>query len=258
MSESNSTEKDKQELLEAVTNELKTKPPTIALIGVSGVGKSSTINRLFKTNLAISHTIACTKEFEQIDLELHGKKASIIHDNKAELRVFDAPGLGEDIDQDPKYLDAYKKVLPLCDVILWVTTARNRAIALDQVYLKEFVSYHDRMVFGVNQVDIVYPLNWKDKMPIPSIEQEKNINEIIKDRSEKFSKIINKEPVITPYSNSKGYNLEALFLNILKACPEGRAWIFECLKSYNVYDDIPKEVGIKKGGFLSSFFSKSS
>jgi hypothetical protein len=50
-----------EEELARLVQELRQHPPTIGLVGVSGVGKSSTINRMFKTNLPISHTVACTK-----------------------------------------------------------------------------------------------------------------------------------------------------------------------------------------------------
>jgi ABC-type dipeptide/oligopeptide/nickel transport system ATPase component len=45
-------------VLTEVAKELQQRPPVIGLVGVSGVGKSSTINKIFKTNLETSDTVA--------------------------------------------------------------------------------------------------------------------------------------------------------------------------------------------------------
>ena len=65
------TDADIREIRSAMHSELRERPPTIGLVGVSGVGKSSTINSMFKTTLAVSHTVACTKEFKETELSLH-------------------------------------------------------------------------------------------------------------------------------------------------------------------------------------------
>ena len=52
--------------------------------------------------------------------------------------------------------------------------ARNRGLALDQRYLEELKSYHGRMVFGVNQVDLTEPMDWHPVVNGPSPEQERN------------------------------------------------------------------------------------
>lgn len=68
-------------------------PPTIGVVGVSGTGKSATINALFKTNLAISHTGACTKRFEATEMKLMAREG-VAKDEQATLVVVDSPGLG--------------------------------------------------------------------------------------------------------------------------------------------------------------------
>lgn len=157
-------------------------------MGVSGVGKSSTINAMFKTSLPVSHTVACTKEFWALKLDLKMTQGPA-QGRGINLVVHDAPGLGEDLANDAQYLSMYREKLPDCDIILWILTARNRAVALDQHYLTQLEEFQDRIVFGLNQVDLVEPMNWPPGLPIPSVEQEKHIAEILKDRGRRLSSV---------------------------------------------------------------------
>lgn len=235
------TNDQESKLLAAIMTELKDHPPTIGVVGSSGVGKSSTINSLFNTNLTVSDTVACTKEFRNIDLKV-SIKDGLAKGSSSFLRIIDAPGLGEDIRKDPDYLIMYEENLLKCDVILWVLTARNRAIALDQLYLERLSKFSDKIVFGINQIDLIEPLNWEEKINLPSKEQEKKIASIIDDRKEKISTFLNKEIVIIPYSANKKYNLQELFSFLLQYCPENRAWIFNAIKGFKPEDFLPEDV----------------
>lgn len=235
----NLTDTDLQELKAALHSELNTRPPSIGLVGVSGVGKSSTVNSMFKTKLAVSHTVACTKEFEETQLSLHMHRGEMVGE-EAHLIVVDAPGLGEDIELDPKYIEMYKTHLKSCDVILWILSARNRAMALDQSYLRHFANFHDRMVFGVNQVDLVHPMNWNMNIDLPSPEMETRINKIASDRSQKLESIVGDSVEVIPYSATRGFNLEKLFNRLILAIPETRRWIYDGLKDFSYRDFIPR------------------
>jgi uncharacterized protein len=233
----NLTQEDKTKLADAIARELQ-RPPTIGVVGVSGTSKSSTINALFKTGLPISHTVACTKRFEANELTLRMKQGQA-EGRVTKLIVYDAPGLGEDVKKDPEYLDMYRQHLPACDMILWVMSARNRAVALDQTYLSHFKELHGRIVFGLSQVDLVEPMNWKPGLPIPSKEQEGHIKEIVADRGKRMADVLGREVRVVPYSNYKGYNLEELFAALLQACQGDRAWIFAGLKNFSYKDFLP-------------------
>ena len=237
----NLTAEEKTELAQAISRELE-RPPTMGVVGISGTSKSSTINTLFKTSLPISHTTACTKQFEstEIDMQIHQGKAKGHH---TKLVGYDAPGLGEDIRKDPEYLEMYHKFLPSCDVILWVMSARNRAVALDQTYLNHFRELHPRIVFGLSQVDLIEPMNWKPNMPIPSIEQENYMREIVSDRCQRLEDIFGFEAKLIPYSNYKGFNLEELFAALITHVQGNRAWIFEGLKNFSYKQFLSQQKG---------------
>jgi small GTP-binding protein len=227
---------EKQRLLDAIRGE---RPPTLGVVGLSGVGKSSTINALFKTSLPISHTAACTKEFWSSSLEVQVSKGDFAGD-VLQLRVIDAPGLGEELRVDPTYLEMYGRHLPECDAILWVLNARNRAIALDQMYLETLREFQPKMVFGLSQVDLVHPLNWHPQSLIPSPEQRGVIKEILADREARLSAFLGRSVSIIPFSAERGYNMADLFLALLRAAPKGRKWLFDPLLNYDLESWVAK------------------
>lgn len=245
-----------EKILEIVRDELVKKPPTIGLVGVSGVGKSSTINAMFKTDLPTSDTVACTKTFQSTDVDLElvqGEAKS----TKTVLRVYDAPGLGEDISKDDEYLEMYKKWLPECDVVLWVMSARQRAVALDQQYLKILAPLHSKFVFGINQVDLVEPRDWVESVNLPSREQETNSEIIRRDRLARISDVLGHEPPMVCYSAKHGYQLLKLFTVILESCPSNRAWIFHGLRNFDPHQ-FQRITWTGSGGLLSRLFRRKS
>lgn len=214
-------------------------PPTLGVIGVSGTGKSSTLNSMFNTNLAISHVVACTKEFIDTDIAVKFSSEQSTMQTAA-LRVVDAPGLGEDIARDPEYLEKYHKNLERCDAVLWVLSARNRAVALDQMYLKELKQYHDKIVFGINQVDILEPNNWNSKTNLPSQEQISNMQVVLEDRKKKLESIIKRDISIAVYSAKRRYRLANVYEMLINAAPTDRSWMFEPIKGFNALDWMPE------------------
>lgn len=72
-------------------------------------------------------------------------------------------------------------------------------MALRQTYLKEFKEFYPKMVFGMNQVDLVEPLNWNQTINLPSEEQEKSIDDIVSDRREKLEAVVGKNVKVLPY-----------------------------------------------------------
>jgi predicted GTPase len=225
----------------AMQDDFGRRPPTIGVIGVSGTGKSSVINAMFKTTLEISHTRACTKEFRAIDMGMRILKGPA-KDEPIRLVVIDAPGLGEDIRMDPVYIEKYQQRLPECDVILWLMAARNRAASLDQQYLQQLTQFHDRIVFGLNQIDLVHPMDWNDSINLPSVEMEANIADIVKDRSEKVADVVGRTPDLVPFSVTRGFNLEMLFNRLITSAPDDRKFVFDLLKNFSYKDFIPTEV----------------
>jgi predicted GTPase len=219
-------------------------PPTICVIGLSGVGKSSTINAMFGANRTVSATIRGTTRFDADTYEIASTRVAGLALN-CRLRVYDAVGLGEDIDLDANYLRRYKTHLPKCDIALWIVAARNRALALDQSYLQQLAKVLPNLVIGLNQVDLVEPLNWNAAANLPSREQQTATAEIAADRKLKLARYARQgEVAVIPYSAVHYYNLQSLYLECVRAAPQPRRWMFDLIKSFTTTDWLARATGL--------------
>lgn len=245
----------KRQVADALLAEVAARPPRFGLVGVSGVGKSSTINAMFRTDLPTSDTVACTREFRAVPLSVkyHDRRTDL---NELTLTVVDAPGLGEDLAKDDEYLAMYEQGLEHCDVVLWVMSARNRAVALDQSYLRRLHRFHDRMVLGINQVDLIAPLNWVERYNLPSREQERNMRTIQDDRIAKIRPVVGRGLPVVSYSARFGYQLQELFTMVLRACPEHRRWIYAGLQNFKYTDFLP-DGGTAGAGLINRIFGNA-
>jgi uncharacterized protein len=205
--------KDFKLLENLIQDELKN-PPKVAIIGKTGVGKSSTINALFNLQEKVSHTTHGTTEASKkvVELPKGGK-----------LAIIDMPGMGEDLDLDREYTKIYEKILPEADVVLYVIQANLKALREDQIILRDIVqnvmgNLKGRLVIGLNQVDKIGPGTWNTKFNYPSPEQEDNINRRCQAIQKELSSVLSIEiDQVEYYSAEKRYRLYNLLAAIIKA-----------------------------------------
>lgn len=204
--------------------------PRIALIGFTGVGKSSTINALFNAGQEIGHVRACTQEAHEVQgdvTEYTGHKGSII--------VYDMPGLGEDIRADEKHLATYAAVLPRVDVAVWTFHAGDRAMTpMQQAILTlqrhigtEFTS---KLLFAINKADAIAPgeTAWRTQFNLPSKEQAAHLEDFERYVGEKVAQVIpNWQGNIVTYSARQRYRLEILMTAMVEAASSSRRWTLE-------------------------------
>lgn len=205
--------KDDLKKLFDLIDEEKSIPPKIAVVGKSGVGKTTTVNNLFNSNWKTSHSVAGTKQAQVKEFELTGGGS---------LMIYDMPGLGEDIDQDIEYEKIYKEIIPSVDVVLWIIQANTRDLAEDQRILLKIIKENSenldkKLVIGLNQVDKIGPGEWNIKLNYPSEEQEKSIEEKCNDIITKLSTVVDiSKDKITYYSAEKRYRLSDILVLMIK------------------------------------------
>lgn len=107
-------------------------PPRIAIIGKAGVGKTTTVNKLFNATFKTSHVGIGTTDAQHKVFSLAAG---------GELEIIDLPGYGRTLAEDEKYDAIYSKIIPSCDVVLLVLQANTRDFADDQEMVLKIVEW---------------------------------------------------------------------------------------------------------------------
>lgn len=202
-----------------------TNSPRIVLIGETGVGKSSTLNALFNAGVPIDHIRPCTQEAVE-----HIIAVTEIKGANGLLRIFDMPGLGQDIVSDERHMQTYSQVLSECDVALWILDATTRTLTQTQTALQGVVKNAmrglDRLVIGLNKIDRIEPGDWDIESNVPNKTQQEAIYARIGNVRERLAPLIKiSDKRIVAYSATRRYKLGLLFNALIDACPKKRRWI---------------------------------
>ncbi len=106
-------------------------PPKVAVIGKSGVGKTTTINNLFNAQLKTSPTTVGTTKAQTKEFTLS---------TGGTLTVVDLPGYGRSEAEDPEYKKIYEAIIPECDIVLLILQANTRDFSDDIEMIKQITA----------------------------------------------------------------------------------------------------------------------
>lgn len=198
---------------------------TILFFGKTGVGKSTTLNKLFGLNWATDDAIACTKVPQSTYLD------SSHFDNFGasykQIKVVDMPGIGESLSADEIYLPFYKEWIPQAHSLVWVTQADTRAYKRDQIFLLKLSSLFRPSLFftvALNKIDSLgtdegeQPFNIEQGQP--SKDQLKQLPEKIEDVYSIFKSAVGQnlnfeKNQVVPYTSVYGWGLQDLKTKII-------------------------------------------
>ena len=244
------SEVDRATVNKALDKEILEKPFRVAVIGQSGVGKSTTLNAVFglknyTSNLAEGTTEIVEKVFPMRD--------------GFNLSIYDMPGLNNDEDKDIEYEKLYKQILPGCDVIVYVINAHSRDFGEDCRIIKEVVlpicdenKIKDNLILAINKIDTIGEsidpndpeLKWDIIENVPTEKLKKAIKTRLSDIYDKLidEKLLGeneslKDHQVVFYSAMFNFNLKPFVMAIAKA--GNRGWIW------------PATVGLERVGLWS-------
>jgi predicted GTPase len=210
------------------------RPITIAFMGKTGSGKSTTCNRIFGQDLCkVGHVEATTREVQVVEVAL----------GSSSLLLVDLPGVGESAERTAEYKRVYQQVLtagvvqmgavgsPLpapiqrhVDVVVWVIKADDRALEADETFYRDVFlpacppSRMRRVVFAISQADKIEPYReWDTSAKRPGAAQVLHLAE----KQQQLARIFDRDPAdIVSYSAFEGYNLDHLLERVVFACPD--------------------------------------
>lgn len=123
----------------------------LLVFGKTGVGKTTTLNKLFELQWRTDHAVACTDK-PTVRLLTHQNCPGLLKP----LQVVDLPGIGESLAKDDEYWPYYTEWIPRADRLLWITQADTRAYKRDELFLIRLMGMFKptmRLTIGLNKAD---------------------------------------------------------------------------------------------------------
>lgn len=233
----NVSEQEKQEVMTAINKEIVEKPFKVAVVGQSGVGKSTTLNAVFGLDNYTSEIAEGTTDIEEKTFPMR---------DGFNLSIYDMPGLGCDVDKDVEYEKMYQKVLPNCDVIVYIINAHSKDLGEDCRLLRDVIlpicnqnEIKDNLILAFNKIDTIGEsedpndplLKWDVFENLPTEKLKKAIKVKLSELTDKLidENLIGSADAIKPdqvvfYSAIYNYNLGDFLGAITKAGKRGWIW----------------------------------
>ncbi len=222
----NSTDYRRSDIINNL-NKAGFRPLDVMVVGVTGAGKSTTLNTLFNKDVA--------KVGKGCDPETMSLNQYSLHNN---LRFWDTPGLGDGVDQDfihsKKMIELLHKTYQIegntygwVDMVIIIIEGSNRDMGTTYRLINKLILNNiepERVVIAINKADIAKKgRGWDNNNNQPQpllehflIEQAKSVQARVKEACG----LSIKQPVF--YSADKGYHIREFMDVIINAMPAQR------------------------------------
>jgi uncharacterized protein len=193
--------------------------PNVCLLGQTGRGKSTTVNRLFGAKMAeTSHHKACTStvtDYRLVTGQFLGRPTGIT--------LWDVPGYGDDRMPWNAYVKLYRKLSKKCDVVIFMFD-HERTLPEDLDMFKKIrkkAGDDRKLVVCINKADLFFPGDWDSAANAPGPQMAQTIGEHIGIVAQKLGLADPKQ--VLSVSALKGWNMLALINALVRAAGETRA-----------------------------------
>lgn len=193
--------------------------PNICVLGQTGRGKSTTINRLFGAKMAeISHHRSCTTtvtDYRLVTGQYMGRPTGVV--------LWDVPGYGDERLSWDAYVKLYRRMAKKCDVVLFMLD-HERTLPTDLKMFKKLrkrVASARKLVVCINKADLFFPGDWDARNHVPSLPMAATIAERIALVGKTLG-LANLAQIV-PISALHGWNLFTLLNALVVAAGDKRA-----------------------------------
>lgn len=213
--------------LKAILTKIQEEPPiTIGVLGFPNVGKTTTANRLFATDFCYKNNYLMPYKTE---FDCRTVSLQLCEGVATDFMVLDLNGLPSSANET--VLKELEEQIEGIDVIIWVLDAKPPE---ENQHFSYLVGLQERVIFGLNKIDLVHPNDWNEYYSIPSPQQSHNIKEIQDLWQDHLRDIGFDAPNIFPYSAKYGLGLPEIFEAMIKTVPVERSWRVEALLGINM------------------------
>ncbi|HLX61731.1 MAG TPA: GTPase [Planctomycetota bacterium] len=193
--------------------------PNICILGHTGRGKSSTINRLFGVRVAeISHHDSCTQsvtDYRLVTGSFLNRPTGIV--------LWDLPGYGDERLPFDHYVTLYKRLARKCDVVVFMLDNEWGA----HLDIKMFRKLNDRvkglyrkLVIALNKADLFHPYDWNEDLNTPSEKMQASIERRVNNVATRLE--MKDATRIVPISALKDWNVYGLVTAMVDAAGESK------------------------------------
>lgn len=193
--------------------------PNICVLGQTGRGKSTTINRLFGSKMAqTSHHKACTStvtDYRLVTGTFMNRPTGVV--------LWDVPGYGDGRLPWNAYVKLYRRMAAKCDVVLFMLD-HERTLPDDLKMFKKLrkrVLDKEKIVVCINKADLFHPGDWDERLQAPGAKMAETLAERIGVVSEALD--LRGSQRVVAISALRNWNLYALIECLVDAAGQSRA-----------------------------------